>query len=180
VYGFKAPGFTAHRRMVHMLEDAGYAYDSSVFPTSLGLCMEMVSKLAYSKWDMFTAPSSPYRPSIENIFKRGKSSIIELPVATLPFFRTPMHFSYAILGGASYAAISRKFLQWSGRQYANFLFHPLDLVDRDIIKTDAKVYGLDIPDDVKLSLADEMLSFFNDSYDLVTSYQMSVIMNSKI
>jgi hypothetical protein len=172
VTGFKAAGFTADRNMVKDLEDAGYLYDSSVLGTSLAVLMEAVSGLSYPKSGMLRSPQYPYRPSREDIFRRGDSAIIELPVTTMPFLRFPMHFSYATLGGKAYSGFSRFAIAASGARFVNYLFHPLDMLDAEDVRLSKKVYGLAIKASVKAEMARKMLSFFKKRYEVVTSQAM--------
>jgi peptidoglycan/xylan/chitin deacetylase (PgdA/CDA1 family) len=170
--GFKAPGFAANRRMVKFLEEAHYDYDSSVFGSLAAFAMQLASGVVYDKKGMTFAPNRPYRPSRDNIFKRGTSDIVEIPVTVLPVLRLPMHFSYAALGGKLYSSMTRMALKLSGAGYVNYLFHPLDFLDRKSIGSDARIYGIDIAAETKLSMAGEMIRFLKDHYEIMTTKMM--------
>ena len=172
IAGFKAPGFAASKEMAAALEDAGYLYDSSVFATSCGFLMELVSKIPYMKTEMFFAPSAPYTPSRRNIFRHGNSGIIEIPVTAMPFIRTPAHFSYAVIGGRVYASMVRASLRLASPKVVNYLFHPLDLVDGTIVTMSGKVYGLCIKADRKIEMAREMLAFLCKGRTVVTTMEL--------
>lgn len=176
INGFKAAGFAASNNMAGMLEEAGYSYDSSVFATSCASLMELVSKVSYPKMGMMTAPSRPYHPSKDNIFKKGDSSIMEIPVTTVPFIRTPAHFSYMIAGGSAYANLVRGLIRASSSRPINYLFHPLDFVDGSSISIEEKVYGLNIDAGVKLEMAKDMLKFLCRGRKAVTTMELCGIL----
>ena len=174
VAGFKSAGFTAHPAMVADLEEEGYRYDSSVLGTSLAFLMQAATGLSYPKAGMMRAPGAPYRPSRRDIFQKGESAIVELPVTTLPLFRLPAHFSYMVLGGGMYAALTRSLLKAGNAGFVNFLFHPLDLLDAADVALDVKkVRGLSVPAATKMKMAEEILGFFKDRYEIVTSRELA-------
>jgi len=172
VSGFRAPGFAINKDASAMLLEAGYLYDSSVLGTYLAYLVELFSGLSYPKWAMMTAPASPYISSPDDIFKRGKGGIAEIPVTTLPLLRLPIHFSYAALGGRLYCRFMKTVLKNENPRFVNYLFHPLDLLDGRSIKIDAKVYGLAKDSRTKMSMASDILGFFKDRYHIVTSIKM--------
>ncbi|MBN1526122.1 MAG: polysaccharide deacetylase family protein [Candidatus Omnitrophica bacterium] len=176
IAGFKAAGFAARREVVPFLEEAGYRYDSSVLPTSLGPVMEAVLKVRYRKWGMATAPRGPYVPARKDIFRRGESAIVELPVTTMPLLRFPAHFSYASAMGLTYASITRphKF-----SRYVTYLFHPLDLVDRAAMVGGKVLPKTRISFDGRVALARAMLEHFVTGFNIVTSREMAQIVRSK-
>jgi hypothetical protein len=176
VSGFKAPGFAASKNMAGMLEDAGYSYDSSVLGTSCAILMELVSKVPYPKMGMMMAPSCPYSPSRDNIFKKGSSGIMEIPVTAAPFIRTPAHFSYMVLGGEVYASLFRGLIKTSAPKVVNYLFHPLDLIDNFSMDIDKKIHGLNVDSERKLEMARDMLRFLCREREVVTTGELSEIL----
>jgi len=85
VTGFRAPGFQVDRDCLELLDEYGYRYDSSVFPTS-----------QFAKCVKTSIPKEgPHRPLDDR-------SIIELP---LPKYRPapfPFHASYSLILGNGY------------------------------------------------------------------------------
>lgn len=169
IAGFKAAGFAARRDMVPFLEAAGYRYDSSVFPTTLGLLMERVLKVRYSKWGMATSPSGPYVPAQQNIFRKGRSAVVEVPVTTMPLLRLPAHFSYAAAMGPAYAAVTRpdRF-----SKCLTYLFHPLDLVDRTVKGAGMSLNG-------RMALARAIVGRLAADFNIVTSREMAQAIRNK-
>jgi len=82
VVGFRAPYFRPHRRLATVLADFGYRYDSSVPSKRFDLFMGRTN----NPYNLF-APMKPYNPSTENIFRKGNSEILEIP---LPCFILPL------------------------------------------------------------------------------------------
>jgi hypothetical protein len=179
VSGFKAPGFVACKNMTRILEESGYSYDSSVFGTSCALLMEMVSRLSYPTACMMSAPSAPYTPQPDNIFKCGDSGIMEIPVTVAPYLRTPVHFSYMILGGRSYSSMIRGLLGASSQEIINYLFHPLDLVNSSEINIDKKICGLNLDVESKIKMARDMLKFLCRKRDVLTTEKLCKLLQAR-
>jgi len=74
--GFRAPSYSIDNRTMwalDILEEAGYLYDSSVFPMKTQL------------YGVSSAPIYPYHPSSENVAKQDKSrKLIEFPALVYP------------------------------------------------------------------------------------------------
>lgn len=75
--GFRAPSFSLNNKTkwaLKVLEDAGYKYDSSVFPTRTPL---------YGVWG---APTRPYKPSYQDVAEEdGNVKLWEFPLLVYPF-----------------------------------------------------------------------------------------------
>jgi len=82
--GFRAPSFSLNNKTkwaLKVIEDAGYKYDSSIFPTKTPL---------YGVWG---APTRPYRPSYEDLTKEDENvKLWEFPLLVYQFagLRVPM------------------------------------------------------------------------------------------
>jgi len=76
--GFRAPDFSLDnetRWALKVLGDAGFIYDSSIFPTKT---------LLYGVW---RAPTNPYRPSHEDVAKEDENGKLwEFPLLVYPLF----------------------------------------------------------------------------------------------
>jgi len=84
--GFRAPSFSLNNKTrwaLEILEEEGFRYDSSVFPTWTPL------------YGAYRAPTHPYHPSSANILKEGCCSIVEFPLAVYELFG----FKVPIAGG---------------------------------------------------------------------------------
>ncbi|MGV3483619.1 MAG: polysaccharide deacetylase family protein, partial [Planctomycetaceae bacterium] len=100
--GFRGPGFSCPPTVLRVLASRGFAYDASLFPTSVapvaravfmlrsGLDGEQRKKASklYGGWSSAFQSNRPYQRSVEG------ATLWELPVTTMPVSRTPIHFSY--------------------------------------------------------------------------------------
>ncbi|MCD4665585.1 MAG: polysaccharide deacetylase family protein [Bacteroidales bacterium] len=82
VISFRSPALRLSNNTVSALEETGYRIDSSVAAQRFDMFMSFggVQKV---KW--LTAPRLPYRTDPENIFKKGNSKIIEVPLTAFGF-----------------------------------------------------------------------------------------------
>jgi len=85
VRGFRAPGFFLDRESLELVNAAGYAYDSSLFPSP-----EFARRVGVARLD--TAPHAPM-PECE---------IIELPMPAYQPLPVPFHPSYSLVLGTWY------------------------------------------------------------------------------
>jgi len=133
--GFRAPNFDIDEVTLEILEERGYAYDSSILPAYL-----------FSNKNIHGfSPLSPYCPFRKNM-QRG---IIEVPVSTAPIIRTPYHASFVIAAhnfnmGPSvfYAGF---FLTRLKRLPLNYVFHAAELADSNHDSRLSYFQGLKIP-----------------------------------
>jgi len=89
VLSFRSPSLRINNYTILALEDAGFLVDSSVSSQRFDGPMSFGFK---NKINWFKAPRKPYTPSREDPFKKGDSSILELPVSALliPYIGTFM------------------------------------------------------------------------------------------
>jgi len=75
---FRAPYLKANGRTMQALESLGYDCDSSVASLRFDFGMGLSNNPR-----ALVAPTIPYHPSVHNIFQRGHSRILEIPVSNL-------------------------------------------------------------------------------------------------
>lgn len=110
--GFRAPGYDASARLVRLLAERGYAYDSSILPTFAGPFLRLVDahlrggwlkKHQYGGLLAGFAPLSPYGVDVTGPPRRpappGSGRLWELPVATSPSLRLPIHAGFIQIRG---------------------------------------------------------------------------------
>lgn len=101
IAGFRAPGYDLSASALHVLEQRGYRYDSSIFPAPgyyLAKAAVMAGLAAAGRPSgavltnprALIAPRVPYRPRPEAPWRRGASSLVELPIAVSPWLRVPV------------------------------------------------------------------------------------------
>ena len=92
IVSFRAPAARVNYNTVVALEEAGYKIDSSIASQRLDMFFSFGS---FKKTNWITAPRNPYFTHKDNIFKRGDSSILEIPISALgfPYIGTFMRIS---------------------------------------------------------------------------------------
>lgn len=109
--GFRAPGFDIDRETFELLDDAGYAYDSSVFPTAAFARRLGVGRVA----------DSPHPPL-------SNRRLLELPLPAYRPLPTPFHPSYSLVLGMWYFRIGMRRFRRTGAPLV-LLFHLTDFAD---------------------------------------------------
>jgi hypothetical protein len=149
--GFRAPGWDVDSETIRILEERGYKYDSSIYPSyfnlitilrmvvssrNLGLVKSM-GKLMHS-----LAPLAPYRPNPNRIYVRGNSKIMEIPANATPFFRIPFYGTF-LFGTKSKKVFlySLKKIYGSGIPL-NYVLHSVELYDQDKDLVDERIMRL--------------------------------------
>jgi len=82
VISFRAPAARVNYNIPMALEEAGYKIDSSVSSQRLDMFFSFGSM---KKLNWITAPRKPYFAATENVFKKGSSSILEIPISAFGF-----------------------------------------------------------------------------------------------
>lgn len=125
VISFRSPALRVGKDTARALIESGYRIDSSVASQRFDMFMSFGG---LKKLNWLTAPRLPYRVDENNIFKRGDSPLIEVPLtATLfPYVSTTMRVFPYITG------IQRNLLHaetsWS-RKPIVFDIHPNEFID---------------------------------------------------
>jgi peptidoglycan/xylan/chitin deacetylase (PgdA/CDA1 family) len=134
--GFRAPGYTIDDRVLAQLMDAGYAYDSSVFPcpayygakaTAIG-AISLAGRTSHSVVDtprVLTAPADPYRVATP-YWLRGQG-LLELPIGVTRGARLPYIGTYVAVAGVRGARLLTRLMR--GRPLVNLELHGIDLSD---------------------------------------------------
>lgn len=125
VISFRAPALRVNENTVTALEECGYKIDSSVASQRFDMFMSFggVKKL---NWLM--APRLPYRASKDSLFKKGDSSIIEVPLSAslLPYVGTTMRI-FPML-----TSLQRRILSFESKITGKpivFDIHPNEFID---------------------------------------------------
>jgi len=82
---FRAPNLLISETTVRVLQDVGYAYDSSVSPRRLS-----VGPLGLRRTRYYRAPLEPYHPSLDDLSRPGASTVLEVPPSA---FLLPLNMS---------------------------------------------------------------------------------------
>jgi peptidoglycan-N-acetylglucosamine deacetylase len=137
--GFRSPGWNIGDAAIEILKRRGYAYDSSVHPTSLMPLFKLLhwrntasrsggDRTTMGQLDYVLAPLRPYRSSSRRLARRGDDGIIELPVTVVPIVRLPFWATFLLATGIGTFKASLGVLRTLGMP-VQFQFHLSDFVD---------------------------------------------------
>lgn len=179
VISFRAPALRINRHTIPALEKTGFLIDSSVASQRFDGPLTFGSK---NKLKWITSPREPYNPSRENPFKRGNSSILEIPVSAfgLAYIGTIMRLSPTLFGLLERLLFAES--KRTGRPLV-FLHHPQENMPArrestsrrstslighlagDIIRHKLKMRNLGEPD---LNLLEKTLQLARENFNFVS------------
>lgn len=183
VISFRAPALRVNNFTPQALQESGFLIDSSVAPQRMDMFLSLGSK---NKLKWINAPRTPYFTDSNNLMRKGKSEIFEIPVSSfiLPYTGTMMRISPII------AKTIRFLLSIESKIFNRpivFIIHPNELIEEDItfskIDRRSKNYlGYLIKDKLRyqlklknlgkkaLPLLDSQLKYFKENnYSFITS-----------
>lgn len=113
--GFRAPGYTVSDQLMDVLDEAGYLFDSSVFPCPPYYAAKALAMAALRLRGRSTAavvdtprvwlaPRGPYRPR-RPWYRPGGQGLLELPILVTPRLRLPVIGTSLVLAGRSLARL---------------------------------------------------------------------------
>jgi peptidoglycan-N-acetylglucosamine deacetylase len=161
--GFRGPGFSTSPEVRALLRERGYAYDASAFPTVIGPLARawffMTSKLPKEE----KAKRSRLYGSLSESFGSLKPyeiepELVEMPVTTMPIFRTPIHLSYLLFLATVCEPLAR--LYWrialtlcrATGTAPSLLLHPTDFLDANDVPAMAFFPAMKLPAARKIAL----------------------------
>ena len=124
---FRAPALRVNEFTAKALKEAGYKYDSSVAPQRLDAFMSLGNN-KMKQW--VGAPRTVYEAAENNIARRGKSGIIEVPVSAygMPYVGTFIRICPWL------TKVLHWILYWetkgNNKKVVTLLFHPNELIER--------------------------------------------------
>ena len=127
VVSFRAPAARVDKAFPKVLQEAGFKVDSSVSSQRMDM---MFSFGALKKLHWLTAPRKAYFAQHGNIFRKGDSDILEIPISAMgfPYIGTFMRIAPTL------NRLTRNVLYCetlcNGRQFV-FLTHPNEFIDED-------------------------------------------------
>ncbi|MCK6615337.1 MAG: polysaccharide deacetylase family protein [Ignavibacteriaceae bacterium] len=125
VISFRAPAARVNQNTAKALIETGFRVDSSVASQRLDMFMSFG---ALKKMNWLTSPRLPYFTSINNIFKKGESNLLEIPISAFgfPYIGTFMRISPSI------NRLTRYLLHLETKVNSRpivFLTHPNEFID---------------------------------------------------
>jgi peptidoglycan-N-acetylglucosamine deacetylase len=178
--GFRGPGYSLSPTVLEVLADRGYEYDCSTLPTYIAPLArayyffqspEMSDEERAKRKKLFGKFSDGFRSLKPYSWQVGERSIMEIPVTTLPFLKTPIHASYLLyLSSFSDTAATTYWRAALGlcrltNVEPSILLHPLDFLTGDDVPELKFFPAMNIPIEQKLArvgaIVDELRSHFS-------------------
>jgi peptidoglycan/xylan/chitin deacetylase (PgdA/CDA1 family) len=143
--GFRGPGYSVSPDVLRVLSDRGYHYDCSTLPTIVGplarryyfRSAELSAEQRAERAHLFGSARDGLRRLKPYLWDLGDTTLLEIPVTTMPFTRVPMHLSYVLhLAtispelGFRYFAGALRLCRLAGVE-PSILVHPLDVLGAD-------------------------------------------------
>ncbi len=183
IIGFRAPGWNIDIETIDILEECGYHYDSSVFPSFFIPLLKFAHFVKNRgkgvscfgrPWMIAVSPREPYFPSVDRIWKRGDRKILEIPPSVLPGVRFPFFGTLIFQFGFEFFAKSFSIFRLSSLPLV-YELHGIELADyRDIKDERLKVKpGLKWPIENKLDLYRRMILLFRSVYQFIPMEQLA-------
>jgi peptidoglycan-N-acetylglucosamine deacetylase len=180
--GFRGPGYSWCPELLELLEQEGYLYDASTLPTFLGPLARRyyfwtsrlspeeraVRSALFGRFSDGLRPVNPYQWKLSS----GRT-LLEIPVTTFPWVKTPFHFSYLNYIGRWSEPVALGYLRAAltacrlTHTSPSFILHPLDLVGGERIPELGFFPAMDRSSDRKLALFRRVLSVYQEHYSLV-------------
>jgi hypothetical protein len=180
--GFRGPGFSWTPALLEILADAGYLFDASTLPTYLGPLARMyyfaTSGLSRQekreRGELFGGFRDGLRPIQPYHWLLGSGrTLLEIPVTTVPFIKTPFHLSYLLwlsrfspLLMILYLSCAIQLCRACGVS-PSFLLHPLDLLGGDKLSSLSFFPGMDLTSEAKSAVFAKVIRVLSRHYELV-------------
>lgn len=181
--GFRGPGFSCSIDALEVLAELGYQFDASSLPTFIGPFARMYyfwrSRFSFQERQkrkmLFGRISDSFLPlrSYQVNLPSGRK-ILEIPVTTIPFFRTPFHLSYLIYLNSFSSTLMQRYLDMAiglcrfTNTEPSFLLHPLDLLGGDQLPALRFFPGMNVPATEKSQLFQSVLQRIGKSFHIVS------------
>lgn len=183
--GFRGPGFSFSNDVLKTLAARNYIYDASTFPTYLGPLARayyfFTSQLDRSEKEerkqLFGKFSEGLRPIKPFNWQIGDQTLTEIPVTTMPIFKTPIHASYLFYLATFSQSLARLYLKITFQLCRltgtgpSFLLHPLDFMDQTDVPELDYFPGMKLAASKKLELLSECLERMHKDWQLGTMMQ---------
>ena len=182
VNGFRGPGYSITETTLRVLKMRGYKYDATAFPNILNplsrAYLFATSKLSREekrrRKALFGSFSDAFRPVKPYRWNLGQESLLELPVTTMPVFKTPIHFSYLTYLGTFSRILAKTYLRFAismcdltGTE-PSLLLHPLDFMGKEDDSDLSSFPGMGLLLARKLDLMDTYFEMLLKSFTPVT------------
>jgi peptidoglycan/xylan/chitin deacetylase (PgdA/CDA1 family) len=180
--GFRGPGYSLSPTVLEVLAERNYEYDCSTLPTYIAPLArayyffkspEMSEEEREKRKKLFGKFSDGFQSLKPYKWQIGEKSLVEIPVTTLPVFKTPIHASYVIYLSTFSKALARAYWKTaiemcrvSGTQ-PSLLLHPLDFLSGEDAPELKFFPAMDLPVEQKLEFLSDVLEAFTGKFEVV-------------
>ncbi len=180
--GFRGPGYSLSPTVLEVLAERGYEYDCSTLPTYIAPLArayyffkspEMSDEEREKRKKLFGKFSDGFQSLKPYKWQVGERELVEIPVTTLPIFKTPIHASYVIYLSTFSKTLARTYwktavemCRMSGTQLS-LLLHPLDFLSGDDAPELKFFPAMNLPVEQKLEFVGEILETLTAAFDVV-------------
>ena len=184
--GFRGPGYSLSPTVLEVLAERNYEYDCSTLPTYIAPLArayyffkspEMSEEERKKRKKLFGKFSDGFQSLKPYKWQIGEKSLVEIPVTTLPIFKTPIHASYVIYLSTFSKSLARVYwktavemCRLSGTQLS-LLLHPLDFLSGDDAPELKFFPAMNLPIERKLEFVSEILETFGEKFEIVNMRQ---------
>jgi peptidoglycan-N-acetylglucosamine deacetylase len=180
--GFRGPGFSLSPTTLKVLARRGYLYDCTVFPNVLNplarayffATSRLTAEEKRQRKALFGTLADATRPVKPFQWAIGESTLLEIPVTTMPLLRVPIHLSYllylskfSLAAARAYFRIAVAMCRATGTA-PSILLHPLDFLGAEDARELAFFPGMDLPRERELALVGEVCDALAARFELVT------------
>ncbi|MGI9034990.1 MAG: polysaccharide deacetylase family protein [Pyrinomonadaceae bacterium] len=180
--GFRGPGYSLSPTVLEVLAERDYEYDCSTLPTYIAPLArayyffkspEMSDEEREKRKKLFGKFSDGFQSLKPYKWKIGEKSLTEIPVTTLPVFKTPIHASYVIYLSTFSKSLARNYwktavemCRMTGTQLS-LLLHPLDFLSGDNAPELKFFPAMNLPVEQKLEFVGEILETLGNKFEIV-------------
>lgn len=181
--GFRGPGYSLSPTVLEVLAERNYEYDCSTLPTYIAPLArayyffkspEMSDEEREKRKKLFGKFSDGFQPLKPYKWQIGERILTEIPVTTLPIFKTPIHFSY-LLYLATFSELAAKIYFKTALKFCvvnkiapSLLLHPLDFLDGKDAAELKFFPAMNLAAEKKMRLVGDFLADFQKHYELKT------------
>ncbi|WP_017296507.1 polysaccharide deacetylase family protein [Nodosilinea nodulosa] len=179
--GFRGPGYSFSPAVLNVLARRGYRYDASTFPSILGPLARayyfMTAKLSKAEREkrkaLFGKVSDGFQPLNPYWWQMADTTLLEMPVTTMPIFKVPIHFSYILYISVFSRPLALLYFRTAlllcrlTRTQPSLLLHPLDFLGAEDVPELAFFPAMNLPSDHKLETLRGAIALLNRQFSVV-------------
>ena len=180
--GFRGPGYSLSPTVLEVLAERGYDYDCSTLPTYIAPIArayyffkspKMSDEEREKRSKLFGKFSDGFQSLKPYKWRVNEKTITEIPVTTLPGFKTPIHTSYVVylstysgFAAMAYWKSALKMCKLAGVQ-PSLLLHPLDFLSGKDAPELEFFPAMNLEINKKLDFVGEVLDVYANEFEIV-------------